>query len=151
MEPNNPSPDVDTQPGPPVPAPGLIENLEALWGDLRGTAHDHLQLAALEARRAALSLVWMAAYGVVVGILVAATWLAVVGAIVLWLIESGLGAGTAVLVGAALNLLGAFGFALLIRRRSRWLHFPSTVRGLAPRNPDETRAVSERTEAAQCP
>ncbi len=148
MDPKSPSPDDDTQLGPPVPAPGLIENLEALWEDLRGTAHDHFQLAALEARRAVLSLVWMAVYGAVVGMLVAATWLAAVGAIVLWLIEGGLGASAAVLVGAVLNLLGAFGFALLIRRRSRLLHFPSTVRSFAP---DTTHAAPERTEAAQCP
>ncbi|HRP76327.1 MAG TPA: phage holin family protein [Rhodocyclaceae bacterium] len=148
MDPKSPSADDATQLGAPVPAPGLIENLEALWADLRGTAHDHLQLAALEAQRALLSLVWIAVFGTVAGMLVAATWLAAVGAMVLWLIESGLAASAALLLGAVLNLLGAFGFALLIRRKSQLLRFPATVRAL---DPDGTRAEPEPTQAAQRP
>lgn len=109
-------------------APGLIDNLGALWSELRGSAHDHLQLAALEAQRAVLSLVWMAIFGTVVGMLVAATWLVVTGALVLWLIEGGMGASAALLLGALLNLLGASGFALLMRRRSQVLLFPATLR-----------------------
>lgn len=127
MDPTRPS----SPPAEP-PAPGLIEHLEGLWVDLRGSAHDHLQLAALEAQRAVLSLLWMAIYGTVVGMLVAATWLIVAGALVLWLIDTGLGASVALLLGAALNLLGAIGFALLMRRKSQVLLFPATLRSFDP-------------------
>jgi uncharacterized membrane protein YqjE len=110
----------------------LIESLGALWADLRVSAHDQLQLAALEAQRAVLSLVWMAVYGTVVGMLVAAAWLVVAGAVVLWLIDIGLGTSTALLLGAALNLLGAIAFALLMRRKSEVLLFPATLRSFDP-------------------
>ncbi|HRQ57568.1 MAG TPA: phage holin family protein [Azoarcus taiwanensis] len=127
MEPTRPPP---TETGP--SAPTLIESLGALWVDLRVSAHDQLQLAALEAQRALLSLVWMAVYGTVVGVLVAATWLVVAGAVVLWLIDFGLGASSALMLGAALNLLGAIAFALLMRRKSEVLLFPATLRSFEP-------------------
>lgn len=127
-----------------APAPGLIENIAELWAELRGSAHDQLQIAALEAQRALLSLVWIAVYGTVLGMLVAATWLAAAGAIVLWLIDSGLGASAALVVGATLNLLGAFGFVLLIRRKSQALRFPATLRNL---DPDDTGAAPDSAQA----
>lgn len=127
MEPSRPPPD-ETGPA----APNLIASLEGLWSDLRVSAHDQLQLAALEAQRGVLSLVWMAVYGTVVGMLVAAAWLVVAGAVVLWLIDSGLGASTALMLGAALNLLGAIAFALLMRRKSEVLLFPATLRSFEP-------------------
>lgn len=127
-----------------TPTPGLIENIAALWAELRGSVHDHLQIAGLEAQRAALNLVWMAACGTVVGMLVAATWLAAAGALVLWFIDSGLNASAALLLGATLNLLGAFGFVLLLRRKSQALRFPATLRGLDPDNLD---AAPDRAQA----
>lgn len=127
MEPTRPPP-AETDPT----APKLIESLGALWADLRVSAHDQLQLAALEAQRAVLSLVWMAVYGTVVGMLVAAAWLVVAGALVLWLIDIGLGTSTALLLGAALNLVGAIAFALLMRRKSEVLLFPATLRSFDP-------------------
>ncbi len=111
---------------------GLIDNGRALWDDLRGLAHDHLQLAALEARRAAVSLVAILAYGIVAGALVAGAWLGAAGAFVLWLVDRGVGASAALLVAVLLNLAGALGFAIAIRRRSRYLRFPATVRSLGP-------------------
>ncbi|MGL1833641.1 hypothetical protein ACKVEX_08545 [Rhodocyclaceae bacterium SMB388] len=143
MDPQSPPPD---DAGAPAPVPGLIENLGALWAELRGSAHDHLQLAALEAQRAVLSLVWIAIYGTVIGMLVAATWLVVAGALVLWLIDYGLGASTALLLGAAINLLGALGFALLMRRKSHVLLFPATLRAFEP---DPAGGEPARTEPAR--
>lgn len=145
MDPQSPPPD---DAGARAPVPGLIDNLGALWAELRGRAHDHLQLAALEAQRAVLSLVWIAIYGTVIGMLVAATWLVVAGALVLWLIDYGLGASTALLLGAALNLLGALGFALLMRRKSQVLLFPATLRGF---DPNTTDGEPVRTEPAREP
>lgn len=130
MDTRSPSPDDAAQDGTPAPAPGLISSVEALWDDLRGIAHDHLRLATLEARRAVQSLFSIAVYGIVIGMLMAAAWLAAAGAMVLWLIDGGFGASAALLLGAALNLLGAVGFTLLVRRKSLLLRFPATVRRL---------------------
>lgn len=114
----------------PAGAPGLSESALALWDDLRGLAHEQLQLAALEARRAGESLVSMVAFAIVAGVLAASAWVGTTGALVLWLIESGVAASAALLLAAVLNVLGAFGFAVAIRRKSHYLRFPATVRSL---------------------
>jgi len=143
MDPKSPSPG-DEATSAPAAVPGLIDNLAALGAELYGSAHDHLQIAALETRRAVLSLVSIAVYGTVVGMLVAATWLATAGAMVFWLIDNGFAASTALLLGAALNLLGAVAFAFLIRRKSQVLGFPATLRGF---DRDNTSAAPASAQA----
>lgn len=102
-------------------APGLFASIETLWADLQAIALDHLQLVALESRRAALALVTMVVEGIVLGMLVAASWIAGVAALSLWLMEHGLETSTGLLVAALLNLLGALGFAFAIKRQSQRL------------------------------
>ena len=113
-------------------APGLLDNATALWSDLKGLAHDHLELAALETRRAGESLVTIIAFGIAVGVLCVTAWLGVIAALVLWLVDRGLAASLAVLLAVALNLVGAFAFVLAIKRTSKALRFPATVRALKP-------------------
>ena len=115
-----------------APVPGLLDNAAALWGDLKGLAHDHLELAALETRQAGESLVWIIAYGIVVGVLCVSAWLGLVAALVLWLVDRGMPASAAVLLAVVVNLLGAFGFVLAIKKTSQALRFPATVRALKP-------------------
>ena len=116
---------------------GLIDNASALWVDLKGLAHDHLELAALETRRAGESLVSIVAYGVVVGVLGVSAWLGLAAALVLWLIDRGVPASGALILAVLVNLAGAFGFVLAIRRTSQALRFPATVRALKPRQAGE--------------
>ena len=111
---------------------GLIDNAVALWDDLRAIAHDHLELAALEAKRAGQSLVAIVVYGVVIAILVVTAWMGIVTAAVLGLIQLGLNASLSVLIGVAVNLAGAFGLVLLIKQASQALRFPGTVKALKP-------------------
>ena len=54
---------------------GLPKEAELLWCELRGLAHDHLQLAALETQRAGESLVTMIAVGMIVAGLLLSAWL----------------------------------------------------------------------------
>jgi hypothetical protein len=112
---------------------GLIDNAVALWSDLQAVAHDHLELAALEAKRAGQNLVAIVVYGVVIAILVVTAWMGLVTAGVLWIIQLGLNASLAVLIGVAVNLAGAFGLVLLIKQASHALRFPATVNALQPR------------------
>lgn len=122
---------VPGSPGAAAPgAPGLLENTRALWHDLRGLAHDHLQLAALETQRAGKSLVNMVVYGVAAAILLVSAWLGLMGAGVLWLIAGGLNTSAALLLVAALNIAAAFVLYTMIRRSSQQLRFPATVRSL---------------------
>jgi putative superfamily III holin-X len=111
---------------------GLIDNAVALWNDLQTVAHDHVELAALEAKRAGQSLVAIVVYGVVIAILAVTAWMGIVTAGVLWLIQLGLNASLAVLIGVVVNLAGAFGLVLLIKQASQALRFPATVRALKP-------------------
>lgn len=126
---------VDEVPSPGVPAnePGLIDALHALWNDLRGLAHDHLELAALETQRAGQSLASIVVYGIVAGVLGVSAWIGLASAVVLWLTDRGMTASTALLLAALLNLAGALGFAIAIRIKSRYLRFPATLRSLSLR------------------
>ncbi|MEO7762306.1 MAG: phage holin family protein [Casimicrobiaceae bacterium] len=114
------------------PTPGLLENTGALWNDLKGLAHDHLELAALEARRAGESLVSIVVYGVIVGVLAVSAWIGVVAALILWLIALGLAPSLALLAGVLINLVGGVALIFAIRRQSKALRFPATVRALRP-------------------
>ena len=114
--------------------PGVLASVEGWWADVRGIAHEHLQLATLEARLAGRALVWLLVYGILVSVLLLGAWAGPVAALVLWLVASGVGASAALLLAAAMNLLAAGLLALAIRRRSRHLGFAATRRSLEPRD-----------------
>lgn len=109
---------------------GLLENAYALWDDLRGLAHDHLQLAALETQRAGKSLIHMVVCAVAAAMLLVSAWLGLMAAGVLWLIAAGLSEGVALLCVVALNVAAAYVLFTMIRRSSDQLRFPATVRSL---------------------
>lgn len=110
--------------------PGLLASVEVLWQDVRGIAHEHLQLAALETQRAGRSLVWLLVYGILACVLMLGAWVGALAALVLWLISIGLAASAALLLAAVLNVIAAGLFVLAIRRRSRDLGFPATLASL---------------------
>ena len=112
-----------------------------LWQALRGLAHDHLELAALETQRAGESLVAMVVAGMFVAGLLLSAWLGVLGAAILALTSLGvIGTGSALLLAVALNLVIALILWRLIARLSHDLRFPANARSLGP-------ASSERQEA----
>jgi hypothetical protein len=109
----------------------VLDDLKALWQHVRGFAHDQLALVTLEARLAGKSLVTMIAAGVMMALLIS-SWLGLMGAAVLWLINHGVLASVAILFAVAGNLLVALGLYEVIRRQSRHLQFPATRRSLRP-------------------
>jgi len=111
---------------------GLLEDAKSLWHELRALAHDELTLAALEARLAGISLVTMLGAGLMIGVLLVSAWLGLLAAVVLWLISIGVPASIALLLGVATNLLLALMLYGVVRRQSRYLQFPATLRGLRP-------------------
>lgn len=111
-------------------APGLLASAEVLWDDVRVIAHEHLRLVALEARRAGRSLALLLVYGILAGGLILGAWAGALAALVVWLIGAGLPASGALLIAALLNLAVAGLCVLAIRRHSRHLGFPATVRSL---------------------
>ena len=122
----------------------LLDEAKSLWEAVRGLTHDHLQLAALETTLAGKSLVTMIVAGVIVAVLLVSAWLGLVGAGVLVLIGSGVIASVAMLAAVGVNLLVSFVLYGVIRRKSRHLRFPATIRSLRPL-PAVQRNIEEPT------
>lgn len=112
----------------------LLEDLQLLWLDLRGLTHDHLKLAALEARRAGNSLVSMLVAGVVMAVLLISVWGGLMAAVALALMKSHfMGDIEAILSIAGVNLVVALLLFWFIRRKSRHLLFPETIHSFQDR------------------
>ena len=116
--------------GDPVKVAGVLENAQALWRELRGLGHDCFHLLALEARRAGQNLVFMIIAGVMAAVLLIGVWLGLIAVAVLWLVEHGFMASTALLLAVIFNLLSALFLVAVIQSKSRYLQFPATVRSL---------------------
>ena len=122
--------------GDPMSSSGVLEDAQALWYELRGLTHDRFRLAALETQRAGKSLVTMVMAGGMVAVLLGSAWLGLIAAAVLWLVENNIVvASSAILLAVAFNLLLALILFGVIRRKSRYLQFPSTLRSLQPMPP----------------
>lgn len=112
-----------------------LEDVQSLWYELRGLIYEHLQLAALETRRAGESLVTMLIAGVLVAVLLIGAWLGIMVAVVLMLIAQGMVASTSILLAVVVNLLIALLLCGVIRRKSHYLQFPALLGSLKPMPP----------------
>ena len=117
----------------------VLEDAQSLWYELLGLTHDRLLLAALETRHAGESLVSMMLAGVMVAFLLISAWIGVMVAVVLSLVENGIAASDAILLAAAFNLVFALILIVVIRRKSRSLQFPATLRSLQTKPPAHSR------------
>jgi hypothetical protein len=121
----------------------MLEDAQSLWHELRGLTHDRFRLAALETQRAGKSLVDMIVAGVMVGVLLIGAWLGLMAAAVLELLEHGVVAtSSAILLAVASNLLIALILFGVIRRKSRYLQFPATLRSFQT-TPSERRDMEK--------
>lgn len=122
--------------GDPLSDSGVLEDARLLWDELRGLSVDRIRLAALETQRAGDSLVSMIISGVMIAVLLMSAWLGLLAAAVLVLIENGFAASSVILLAVAANLLLTLILFGAIRRQSRFLQFPSTLRSLQPLTPE---------------
>jgi hypothetical protein len=111
---------------------GVLEDMLSLWDELQGLGHNHFRLAALETRRAGQSLVTMLATSVLMVLLLNSAWLGLLAGGVVWLLENGIKASSALMLTVALNLLLLLICIRVIRRHSRYLQFPALTNGLNP-------------------
>ncbi len=118
--------------GNPMSDSSVLEDAQSLWHELRGLTHDRFRLAALETQRAGESLVTMIVAGVMVAGLLSSAWLGLMAAAVLELVENGIVLSSAILLAVAFNFLLALILFVVIRRKSRYLQFPATLRSLQP-------------------
>jgi uncharacterized membrane protein YqjE len=113
-----------------APPAGLIEQGLKLFEGVQSLLRIHLQLLALEARRAAWGLVAIAAFSAAIGLLLALIFLGLTTALVLWLMEEGLRPSVSVLLSTLLNVGGVILFVSAIQREARTLTFPASRNSL---------------------
>ena len=85
------------------PAPGVFDELSNALASARAGVSSFLDLMSFEARRAALALMWMVAWGVVAAICIVAAWLSLMAALVMWAVSLGVAPLAAVIAAAVLN------------------------------------------------
>lgn len=123
-----------------VPDSSPLQDLGLLQRELRDLVHDQLQLATLELRLATHSLMVMISTAVCVGALLMLAWLGLMAATGIGLTGLGFHPVMVLLAATALTLLLSILLYHFIGRRSRHLGFPSTLRTLKPRQPDELKS-----------
>lgn len=88
-------------------APGLGEVIGRLLAEARSLVADYTELAVLDARRAAIRLAWLLGSVLVAAVLIVTTWMALVAAVVVFMMGQGASWVTALVVAAAVNVAGA--------------------------------------------
>lgn len=131
----HPAPDISSSHKPVDEGSTLLEDAKALWLEFRGLVHDRMRLLALETEQAGKSLVSMIINSIMVALLLVSAWLGLLSAGVLWLIQMGLMAILAILLAVIANLVLAGILYQSIRRQSRHLGWPATLRSLRPDPP----------------
>jgi len=113
-------------------------SVASLTASVRVLGERLLALAALEGRRAGVSLAMMVGLAVAAAVLVITGWIAVIAAVVLALVRGGVvGWGWALAIAALLSFAGAGGLVVVMIRRSGELTFPATRRQLSELRSEE--------------
>jgi uncharacterized membrane protein YqjE len=113
-------------------AASLSAALRSIYHEASALVHDHLRLAALEARRALRDLVVMIALGIVGALLVITGWFALVVAVVAWAVDRGASWPAAFFVVAIISVAIAAGAGLYIRYLGSRVMFALTLQWLRP-------------------
>jgi hypothetical protein len=109
--------------------PGSVSSLAAA---VRVLGERLLALAALEGRRAGVSLAFMLGLALAAAVLAVTGWVAALAAVMLALVQNDvIGWGWALAIAAASSFAGAGGLVALAIRRSGDLTFPATRRQLS--------------------
>ena len=125
------------------PAPSLRARAATIVRDIGDIASDHLELAILEAQRAGIGLAKLLATAVVVAVLFATAWLALVAGAIVWATATGVSWVAALAVAATLNLVAAGVLVVWVRGEAGELLFAATLRQLR----HEINAMEEAHEA----
>ncbi len=118
---------------PDAPPAGLVAAGWQLLEDVHALLQIHLQLLALEARRAAWGVVAIAAFSAAAGLLLALTCLGLTAALALWLMELGMRPSLSVLLSSLLNFAGVMVFVTAIQHEAQVLSFPVSRNSLRKR------------------
>jgi uncharacterized membrane protein YqjE len=108
--------------------PSLASRVTTLARDTGNLVRDHLELAALEAQRAAISIAKVLSAAVIVSLLVITAWLTFVTSAIVWSTDKGVSWPAALIVAGVLNLVVAAGAVFWIRSQLGDWAFPATRR-----------------------
>ncbi len=108
----------------------LLAMVQTLWGEVRGLAHDQLELLSLEAQLAGQALARLLMLGAAMGILLGGAWLCLLLASGLWLWEQGLRASSIVLIALAINMIALIALGLAMRRARQAMGFSRSLHSL---------------------
>jgi hypothetical protein len=121
------------------PAPTLAHRITALVRDVGSLVRDHLELAALDAHRAAVGLTKLLTAAVVISILIVTAWITFVASAIVWATDAGVSWPVALLVAGVVNLVLAGGLAFWAKSQVGELAFGATLRQLR-RTADEAKS-----------
>ena len=114
-----------------IPAsPSLVLRAKALVRDVRDLVCDHLELAALEARRAGAGFARMVCAAVVISILWVSAWLALLAGAIVWATSAGVPWAGALAIAAIVNVIAGVALAVWMRKQAGELLFAATLRQL---------------------
>jgi hypothetical protein len=108
----------------------VIALAQRLWGQLRAQLQDQLQLLMLEIQSAIHSLIQMLICALVGALLLTSAWLALLTALLFWLLEQGMALSGAWLVVALCNGVAAVGLTLRYRHYQQDLRDSVSLAGL---------------------
>jgi uncharacterized membrane protein YqjE len=120
---------------------------ERVIATLKRMASNYATLAILDVRRAAVQFAWLMAGGIFISVLVVTAWLAVVVAIAVALLGSGMSWPGVLLVAAGLNLVGAVLVAMRLRAVFKHVPFEATLRQMKS-DPDKEHDLGRDRGAA---
>lgn len=129
---------------PPPPAPpnsfddapaSLLVMAQTLWGEVRGLAHDQLELLSLEAQQASQALARLLMLGAAMGIVLGGAWLCLLLATGLWLWEQGMRGSGIVLLALVVNVTVVMALVWSMRRARKAMGLSRSLRSLQPQLP----------------
>jgi uncharacterized membrane protein YqjE len=114
---------------------GLGELLGHFFKESRNLVTDYVELAVLDARRAAVKLAWLLGSVLVVAVLVVTAWMGGVAALIVWAFNEGISWGWAVGGAALLNVAAAGALVWWMRHLLEDLPFTALLRQLKGEDP----------------
>jgi hypothetical protein len=106
-------------------------SISSLIASVRALGERFLTLAALEGKKAGVTLAWMVGLALAAAVLAITGWLALLACVVLALVQNDIvGWGWALSIAALLSFAGAGGLVFMLIQHSRHLLFPATRRQL---------------------
>lgn len=108
---------------------------QTLWGEVRGLAHDQLELLSLEAQQASQALARLLMLGAAMGIVLGGAWLCLLLATGLWLWEQGMRGSGIVLLALVVNVTVVMALVWSMRRARKAMGLSRSLRSLQPQLP----------------